>query len=288
MNNVLQQMLERYHPSDNEQRENAIKEIFQEIALAGLSRGGFFRKAAFYGGTCLRIFHGLPRFSEDLDFALVSKDPNFKIENYFSALEKEFLSYGISIDIQSKRKDFSFVQSAFLKSNTLMLMLSFFPESEDAKHVVPDQKIKIKFEIDIDNPPGGETEYQFRTLPSPYEIQIFDEPSLFAGKIAAILCRNYKNNVKGRDFYDYLFFVTKGSAINIEYLESKLHNTGGIIDQDEHLSLDKVKQLLKERFESTNYSLAIDDVSRFIDNHENLELWNKDLFISTLDQLKCI
>ena len=288
MNNVLQQMLERYHPSDNEQRENAIKEIFQEIALAGLSRGGFFRKAAFYGGTCLRIFHRLPRFSEDLDFALVSKDPNFKIENYFSALEKEFLSYGISIDIQSKRKDFSFVQSAFLKSNTLMLMLSFFPESEDAKHVVPDQKIKIKFEIDIDNPPGGETEYQFRTLPMPYEIQIFDEPSLFAGKIAAILCRKYKNNVKGRDFFDYLFFVTKGSAINIEYLESKLHNTGGIIDKDEHLSLDKVKQLLKEKFESTNYSLAIDDVSRFISDDENLELWNKDLFISTLDQLKCI
>ena len=131
MNRVIEAMLDRYKPQNNEERENAIKEIMQEIVLAGLSRGGFFDKAAFYGGTCLRIFHGLNRFSEDLDFALLEKNPNFQLEAYFPALEKEFQSYGIDIIIESKNKDEkNAIQSAFLKGNTLMLMMSFFQKAK--------------------------------------------------------------------------------------------------------------------------------------------------------------
>ena len=153
MNNAIEAMLAKYNPQNNNERENAIKEIIQEIALAGLSRGGFFKKAAFYGGTCLRIFHGLNRFSEDLDFALVEKDHNFKLDVFFPSLEKEFQSYGIEMIIERKKKeDGEEVQSAFLKGNTLTLMMSFFPKSDDAKKVVSNQKIKIKFEIDTDNP----------------------------------------------------------------------------------------------------------------------------------------
>ncbi len=134
MNSVIETMLDRYKPQNNEERENAIKEIMQEIALAGLSRGGFFDKAAFYGGTCLRIFHGLNRFSEDLDFALLEKNPNFQLKAYFPALEKEFQSYGIDISIESKSKDEkNAIQSAFLKGNTLMLMMSFFPKNPIVK-----------------------------------------------------------------------------------------------------------------------------------------------------------
>ena len=145
MNSVIETMLNKYNPQNNASRENAIKEVIQEIALAGLSRGGFFEKAAFYGGTCLRIFHGLNRFSEDLDFALLEKDPDFQLEKYFPALTKEFQSYGIGINIESKKKeDDADVKSAFIKGNTLMLMMAFFPKSEDAKNVIPNQKIKIK------------------------------------------------------------------------------------------------------------------------------------------------
>ena len=286
MNSVIETMIEKYNPQNNEERENAIKEIIQEIALAGLSRGGFFNKAAFYGGTCLRIFHGLNRFSEDLDFALLEKDPNFKLDDYFPALQKEFQSYGIEINIESKDKDENKeIQSAFLKGNTLMLMMSFFPKSEDAKKVVPNQKIKIKFEIDIDNPRGGSTEYRYKMLPAPYEVQIFDEPTLFAGKIHAILCRSYKNHVKGRDYYDYLFYIGKGSKFNLKYLENKLKNTGGIIDNSETLTLEKVKELLRVKFESVDYESAKIDVSNFIVNKESLNFWKKELFISTLNEL---
>lgn len=285
MNSVIQIMLSKYNPQNNEERENAAKEIIQEIALAGLSRGGFFDNAAFYGGTCLRIFYGLNRFSEDLDFALLKKDSDFKLSEYFPALEKEFCSYGIEIHVEVKKKIFdSDVQSAFLKGNTLALMMSFFPKSEEAKKIISNQKMKIKFEVDQDNPVGGVVETKFRFLPAPYEVKVFDIATLFAGKIHAIICRNYKNHVKGRDYYDYLFYIGKGASINLVYLENKLKNTGAIA-QNEKLTLEKVKEMLKERFETVDYNSAKKDVSNFITNKSELDLWKKELFLSTLNDL---
>ena len=142
MNNAIEAMLAQYNPQNYLERENAIREIIQEVALSGLSRGGFFKKTAFYGGSCLRIFYGLNRFSEDLDFALTEKDPEFILADYFDALSRELLSYGIDVNIESKEKAFSNpVQSAFLKGNTQILMMSFFPRSDDAKKIVSNQKI---------------------------------------------------------------------------------------------------------------------------------------------------
>ncbi len=286
MNSVIETMLEKYAPRNNKERENAAKEIIQEIALAGLSRGGFFEKAAFYGGTCLRIFYGLNRFSEDLDFALIEKDRDFELSEYFPALRKEFDSYGIEIRIEEKTKHSdSDVQSAFLKGDTLSLMMSFFPKSEDARKFVSNQKMRIKFEVDTDNPKGGTIETKFRFLPAPYEIKVFDEPTLFAGKIHAIICRNYRNHVKGRDYYDYLFYIGKGSRFNLEYLEGKLKNTGAI-PQSEKLTAKIVKDMLRKRFETVDYESAKEDVSNFIDDKTGLDLWKKELFFSSLDDLK--
>ena len=286
MNSVIETMLGKYNPKNNEERENAAKEIIQEIALAGLSRGGFFEKAAFYGGTCLRIFYGLNRFSEGLDFAPLEKDPDFRLSDYFPSLEREFASYGIEIRAEEKKKDFdSDVRSAFLKGNTLALMMTFFPKSEDARKIISNQKMKIKFEVDADNPKGGRTETKFRLLPAPYQVRVFGESTLFAGKIHAIICRNYKNHVKGRDYYDYLFYIGKGSAFNLEYLENKLKNTEAIA-QNEKLTLGKVNEMLKARFETVDYESAKEDVSNFIHDKSGLSLWKKDLFLATLNELK--
>lgn len=286
MNSVIETMLWKYNPQNNEERENAIKEIIQEIALVGLSRGGFFEKAAFYGGTCLRIFYGLNRFSEDLDFALLKKDPNFKLTDYFPTLKKEFSSYGIEINVLEKGKNSnSEIQSAFIKGNTLILMMSFFPTNDDTRKIISNQMIKIKFEVDTDNPEGGITETKFRMLPAPYEVKVFDESTLFAGKIHAIICRNYKSHVKGRDYYDYLFYIGKGARFNLKYLENKLKNTGAIA-QNEKLTLEKVKEILKTRFETIDYESAKDDVSNFVNDKNILKLWKKELFISTLNDLK--
>ena len=286
MNSAIEAMLAKYDPQNSEERENAIREIVQEIALAGLYRGGFFEKAAFYGGTCLRVFHGLNRFSEDLDFALVEKDPEFRLETYYPSLRKEFSSYGIQMEVEPKEKrDDADVQSAFLKGNTLTLMMSFFPKNADAKAVAHNQKIKIKLEVDTDNPQGGNTELKYRMQPAPYEVRVFDESTLFAGKIHAILCRKYKRRVKGRDYYDYLFYVGKGSRINLTYLENKLRNTGGIIG-DEPLNLERVKELLKAKFDNVDYESAKEDVASFVENKESLNLWKKELFLATLEYLK--
>ena len=285
MDNIIQVMLEKYHPSNNVERENAVKEIIQEIVLAGLSRGGFFSHVAFYGGTCLRIFYGLNRFSEDLDFALIDKSPSFNMEDYFPFIEKELVAHGINMDIAIKSKsDNADVQTAFVKGNTLMLFLQFFPNDEEARHIVGNQKIKIKFEIDIDNPRGGRTETKYQLLPSPYEVKVFDESTLFAGKIHAMICRDYKNRVKGRDYYDYLFYCGKGTKINLLYLENKLKNTG-IIKENETLTIDAVKEMLRNKFNNIDYESAKEDVSNFINNKESLNLWSKDLFLSTLDKI---
>ena len=287
MNSVFEIMLNKYQPKDNSERENAIKEIVQEIVLSGLYRGGFFDKAVFYGGTCLRIFHGLNRFSEDLDFALLSKDEKFKIEDYFPAIKKELISYGLDMDVvkKEKRKGDNDVQSAFVKGNTQILLMSFFPNNNEVGNVIKNQTIKIKFEIDTDNPKGGVVETKYRLLPAPYEVKVFDEPTLFAGKIHAILCREYKNRIKGRDYYDYLFYCAKGTKVNLEYLENKLKSSNKI-SFDTKLDLPSLKKMLQERFVNVDYNLARNDVSSFITDQESLSLWSKELFLSTLDYLK--
>ncbi len=286
MNNTLEIMLAKYSLNNDEERKNAVKEIIQEIALAGLSRGGFFDKAAFYGGTCLRIFYGLNRFSEDLDFALFEKNYEFKLSEYFPSLEKEFASYGIEIHVEEKKKTSETdIQSAFLKGNTLTLMMTFFPKSETAKRIIANQKMKIKFEVDTNSPIGGKFETKYRFLPAPYEVRMFDESSLFAGKIHAILCRDYKNHVKGRDYYDYLFYIGKGSKFNLAYLENKLKNSK-VLPQNEKLTLEKVKEMLKAKFEIINYELAKEDVLNFVPSKSMLSLWKKELFIATLNDLR--
>ncbi len=151
--------------------------------------------------------------------------------------------------------------------------------------LILNQKLKIKFEVDIDNPSGFNVETKFRMLPSPYEVKVFDESTLFAGKIHALICRNYKNHVKGRDYYDYLFYIGKGTKFNLEYLKNKLINTNDNFNKEE-IKLDKVKELLKERFESVDYELAKKDVSNFILDKNSLNIWKKELFISTLELLE--
>ena len=83
-------MLSRYEIKTNDDYKNALHEVMQQIALAGLYRGGFFEHAAFYGGTCLRIFHQLQRFSEDMDFSLLQPNMEFKLENYFTPIFRKY------------------------------------------------------------------------------------------------------------------------------------------------------------------------------------------------------
>lgn len=277
MNSILQNMLNKYEIKNTIDETNAMKEIIQEIVICGLSRGGFFDVAAFYGGTALRIFYGLNRFSEDLDFALLEKNPNFDLSKYFKFVEKEIQAYGLNLTISEKIKTKeSNITSAFLKGDTKEYILLFFP-NENIKNTTSLKNIKIKFEVDINPPEGAKYELRYKLLPSPHQVRLYDEGSLFAGKIHAILCRNWSYRTKGRDLYDYVFYLSKNTSVNIELVRQKLIESG-VLKKENVFNIDVLKQLLNERFDKIDYSDAKEDVITFIEDKDSLNLWSKEFF----------
>ena len=287
MNSVLQIMLSKYKIKNTIDETNAMKEIIQEIVLSGLSRGGFFDEAAFYGGTALRIFYGLNRFSEDLDFALLKSNPNFDFSKYFSFIEKEVQAYGLNLTVSEKikTKDFN-VTSAFLKGDTKEHILMFFP-NENMQNTTSLKNIKIKFEVDINPPAGAKYEIKYKLLPSPHQVRLYDESSLFAGKIHSILCRNWQYRTKGRDLYDYVFYISKNAKVNIELVKEKLIDSN-VLSRDDEFTIDTLKKLLNNKFEEIDYSDAKDDVIMFIKDKDSLSLWSKDFFEQITKNLLCI
>jgi len=278
MNNAIEQMLKAYNPENIVEQKNAMKEIMQEIVLCGLSRAGFFKKAAFYGGTALRIFYGLDRFSEDLDFSLETPDVDFNISSYFPVLEKEARAFGLNVKIQEKQKTKdSNIRSAFLKGNTKEHLLLFYAEKELYDNIPKNDVIKIKFEIDVNPPAFAIFEHKYRLLPAPYEVNMYDISSLFAGKIHAVLCRAWQSRIKGRDLYDYVFYLSRGAALNRSHLRARLIESK-YIPEDAECSMDEIREMLCNRFDSIDYSQAKLDVAPFIRDTTSLNVWSTDFF----------
>ena len=285
MNSSIEQMINAYNAENIYDRKNAMKEVMQEIVLCGLSRAGFFNKAAFYGGTALRIFYGLDRFSEDLDFSLETPDPEFELETYFPSLTKEIKSYGLNVEITTKEKTRdSDIHSAFLKGNTKEHLLMFYNDEQLAGSVSGNEVIKIKFEVDTDPPAYAEFERKYRLLPAPYEVRLYDMPSLFAGKIHAVLARAWKNRVKGRDLYDYVFYLSRNTSVNLKHLHARLIDSGTISEKDD-CSLERIRTMLCDRFSAIDYAQAKKDVESFIHDAASLDVWSADFFCSITDSL---
>lgn len=285
MQTVIEQMLSKYKTDTVDEKKNALKEIVQEVALCGLSRAGFFKNAAFYGGTALRIFYGLDRFSEDLDFSLVEPNEKFLLSRYFSGLEKELLSLGLQFSIEEKQKtQDSAIKSAFLKGNTKEHIISVYGTGN--VNINSNEVIKIKFEIDTNPPPYATYENKYRLLPSPYQVKMYDMPSLFAGKLHAVICRSWKNRIKGRDLYDYVFYLANNSLVNMEHLKARLVETGSLSKND-RFDLNILKTMLNQRFENIDFTQAKQDVLPFISDKSKLELWGTEFFKDITQNLRC-
>ncbi len=284
MNSVLKNMLDKYEIKNSIDETNAMKEIIQEIVICGLSRGGFFNKAAFYGGTALRIFYGLNRFSEDLDFALLKPNKDFDLSKYFHFIEKEVQAYGLKLSIieKEKTKD-SNIMSAFLKGDTKEHILIFFP-NENMQNTTSLKNIKIKFEIDINPPSGAKYDLKYKLLPSPHQVKLYDEASLFAGKIHAILCRNWNYRTKGRDLYDYIFYLSKNISVNLELVKEKLIDSN-VLKRNDNFDINVLKEMLTNKFNEINYNDAKEDVIAFIEDKDSLNLWSKEFFIEITKNL---
>ena len=269
---IFDQMLGRYDIKTAQEKRNAINEVMQEIALAGLYRGGFFDKAAFYGGTCLRIFHGLPRFSEDMDFSLTEKNVEFDIKNYFPAVIEEFKASGRDVLITKKEKKVQTkVESAFLKDNTEMYDLIFKTEKE----------IKIKIEVDTDPPLGFSTEQKLSLMPFSFMTRCFTLSDLYAGKMHALIFRSYKNRVKGRDWYDFEWYVRHDIPLNFAHFQIRAKEFNGLdIDKEDFI------KMLSEKLGSTDINMVKRDIMPFIQNPAVLDIWSNDYFLQLADRIK--
>lgn len=284
MNSVLKNMLDKYEIKNSIDETNAMKEIIQEIVICGLSRGGFFNEAAFYGGTALRIFYGLNRFSEDLDFALLKPNKDFDLSKYFPFIEKEVQAYGLNLSITEKEKTKdSNIMSAFLKGDTKEHILMFFP-NENMQNTTSLKNIKIKFEVDINPPSGAKYDLKYKLLPSPHQVKLYDEASLFAGKIHAILCRNWNYRTKGRDLYDYIFYLSKNISVNLELVKEKLIDSN-VLKVNDNFDINILKEMLTTKFNEINYNDAKEDVIAFIEDKDSLNLWTKEFFIEITKNL---
>jgi predicted nucleotidyltransferase component of viral defense system len=285
MDPIIEQMLKQYSTQTLYEKKNSLKEVVQEIVLCGLSRAGLFKVAAFYGGTALRIFYGLDRFSEDLDFSLKVPNPTFDFTAYLPILEKELRSYGLNFKVKTKDKTAdSDIKSAFLKGNTKEHIMMFFADEQLARSIGSGDLIKIKIEVDTNPPDYATFETKYRLLPIPYEITLYDMPSLFAGKIHALICRGWKNRVKGRDLYDYVFYLSRGIAVNRKHLAARLTQSGYLSAQ-EQITIEDVKKMLRERFGDIDYAQAKQDVVPFIKNPIALDVWSEDFFSKITEDL---
>lgn len=275
MVDIIEQMLSRYKQKGDDDIQGALHEVLQQVCLAGLNRTDFFTKAAFYGGTCLRIFHDLDRFSEDLDFSLLVEDNNFRIDNYFDAIIDEFKMLGRQAELKKKEKKvLGHVESAFLKDTTDVVNIRFQTEPS----------IKIKIEVDTLPPPGFETENKMLHQPYSFMTNCYTLPSLYAGKMHAILFRQWKRRVKGRDWYDLEWYVRYGVKLDLNHFIERAHQTEGIAK--EGFDRDALMALLHTKVDSLNVDEAKADVIRFITVTSGLTIWSKDYFHQLVDMVQ--
>ncbi len=271
---IIQERLATYNCNSTIEEEQALREITQEIILAGLGRTDFFRQAGFQGGTCLRIFHSLNRFSEDLDFALIKPDAAFALAPFIEQVRVELETFGYALEIEDRSRIGAAVQQAFVKDESVgkLLHLNYRPRTG------PMRKLRIKLEVDTNPPAGASYEMPVLDYPFPSAVRVFDLPSLFAGKIHALLCRNY---LKGRDWYDFIWYTARKTPINHVLLSAALDQQGPW--QGKHPATDDVwcAEALSTAIEALDWKQARQDVQRFVKPRElpSLELWARDYFL---------
>lgn len=281
---MIKDWLENYQPKTQNDYVQALREIMQQVTLAGLYRGGFFEKAAFYGGTALRIFYGLNHFSEDLDFSLLKSDENFYWDSYLKTIEEEFKAQGMTVSIKTKVKALpSNVESAFLKSETLWseLILETVVPQIGLKNIVG---IKIKIEVDTHPPSGFETEEKLLLQPFSFYVKCFQIQDLFAGKMHALLFRKWKNNVKGRDWYDLEWYIRRGTPLNLHHFLIRAKDSGDW--KKDGITEVEFRALLNQCIEAVNMDRTKADIARFIPDPQVLNIWSKSYFLDLVKQLK--
>jgi len=287
MHEAIARMLYKYESQGLNDYINGLREILQEVALLGLWRSKFFEKAAFYGGTALRVIYGLDRFSEDMDFSLLEPSHRFDIDGYTAFLTKEIKGFGFDVRVERINKTRpSPVQSAFLKADTRNQLLVIETGEEILQAIPKGQLLKIKLEVDTDPPPGFETQTRYLLQPIPFAVRAFVLPDLFAGKMHAILCRRWKNHVKGRDWYDLVWYAANHPELHLYHLEQRMRQTGDW-KKDALLTPKSLKDLLVDAINHLDVDQARKEVEPFVRTPESLSVWSREFFLDVASRVNC-
>lgn len=282
----IKKMLEGY--SDNTPQIDKLREILQQTALLGLVRHQFFEHAVFYGGTALRILYGLDRYSEDLDFSLIKPNPNFNFSPFLEGMHQELEAMGFKLDIAVREKNSDTgIWSAFLKANTLSLMLSIHEQTQ-IKGIHPEQKIQIKLEIDTE-PPLLHLPLESKLVrnPVPFYVVTYAIVDLFAGKMHAVLCRNWQKRIKGRDWYDMVWYIQNGIPVNLSHLRERMRQTAHL-QQGERFGERELIERLHKKIDEIDWELAKSDVAPFIPDKRRLDIWSRQFFYDISAHLRCV
>ena len=288
MNPIIKTMLAKYQCNTEQDYINALKEIFQEVALLGLWRAKFFEKAAFYGGTALRILYDLDRFSEDLDFTLLKSNARFNLKPYNKAVADELNGLGFDVKVETKIKNLeSNIESAFIKATTTKQLIVIGSPNKISNRFHHMDSIKIKMEVDT-NPPGKfTTEVKNILLPIPFSIKTLTKPDLFAGKLHAILCRPWVTRVKGRDWYDLVWYVGRNIPVNLIHLKERLIQSEYWKSKQTFLLTDLLK-MLEDKIIATDFNNAKKDILPFIKDKTSLSLWASDFFLDVIQKIRSV
>ncbi len=287
MKAVVQDFIVLRNPKNLQEYDRALRELIQHIVLLGLWRAGFFEHAAFYGGTALRILHALPRFSEDIDFSLLEQKQDFSLASYLSGLQTELSGFGFEVDIVSSGTRNSPIESAFVKANTRFHLLQVKPGSSLASTVPANQLLKIKLEVDTIPPGAFETEVLPVLEPIPFYARTLSLPDLFAGKMHCILFRRWKSRVKGRDWYDLVWFLRKRVPLHLAHLEERMRQSGDWQD-DRDISREDLLRFYDDRVEQVDFAKAAADVLPFLHDPREIDLWSREFFSALREKMQII
>jgi predicted nucleotidyltransferase component of viral defense system len=286
MHEAIRNMLDRYSCKTQDDYFNALREILQELALLGLWRSKFFEHAAFYGGTALRVLFGLDRYSEYLEFSLLEPLAEFTLQPFGDALRREIMSFGFQIEFERRgRAKNSAIESAFLKANTYRQLIIIETDHDLLREFHPQKSLKIKLEVDTNPPSGFKVESRYILHPIPFSVRAYRLPDLFAGKLHAILCRRWKNRVKGRDWYDLVWYAGSHPEVRLNHLESRMRQTEDWI-ADDNLTSDHLQKLLIASVEELDVDQARTEIAPFVRDPRSLEIWSRDFFRELIGRIR--
>ncbi len=286
MHDAIGTMLNSYQCRTRNDYVNALREILQSVALLGLWRCKFFQRTAFYGGSALRLLHGLDRYSEDLDFSLLQPDPSFSLSGYGEALKREISGFGFQVEFESRpRNELKPIESAFLRTSTYRQLISIEIPEDLIRGLHPEKTLKIKLEVDIDPPGGFETETQYVLQPVPFSIRVYGLPDLFAGKLHAILYRRWKSRVKGRDWYDLVWYVSYHPEVRLSHLESRMRQTGDY-SSGKPLTAEELHVRLLQAVDRLDVESARREVAPFLREPRVLDIWSTEFFRQIITRIK--